>query len=210
ADPGDNRGSDRGNSSDRGNDGRGGWKGDERRDDSPNRSAGRFSDDAGGSQQVPQVRIGSGREDTARLSPNDAGASDFGASDSSFGGGSGSDSPRGTSAFEPPQVTFGNGRAPGIQSGDSEPRWQAPAPRLAEPPPPLPPPPPAPVAPAPSWVDRIATPPAVARQFVVAPAAEMTDPLWGIAGLLLIPAAGAVLGYRQARAAQSAERLHRS
>lgn len=220
ADPGDHRGSDRGNSSDRGNDGRG-WKGDERRgdhrdddnvkrsDESPKRSAGRSSDDGVGSQQVPQARVGSGREDTARLSPSDAGASDFGGSDSSSGGGSGSDSPRETTAFEPPQVTFGNGRAPGIQSRDPEPRWQAPAPQPAQPPPP-PPAPPAPLAPTPSWVDRIATPPAVARQFVVAPAAEITDPLWGIAGLLLIPAAGAVLGYRQARAAHAAERLGRS
>ena len=31
----------------------------------------------------------------------------------------------------------------------------------------------------------------------------VTDPLAGLAGLILIPAIGAVLGYRQARAAQS-------
>jgi hypothetical protein len=47
------------------------------------------------------------------------------------------------------------------------------------------------------------------RQLGVAPASKLTDPLWGIAGLLLIPAAGAVLGYRQARAAQGAEKLRR-
>jgi len=33
--------------------------------------------------------------------------------------------------------------------------------------------------------------------------------MWGLAGLLLIPAAGAALGYRQARAAHAAERLRR-
>ncbi|KUI00037.1 hypothetical protein [Mycobacterium sp. IS-3022] len=132
----------------------------------------------------------------------------------SAGGGSspGSDAPgpRG-SAFDPPEVTFGNGRSPGIRSGAPEPRRQAPAPAPAEPappPPPVPPPPPPP-PPAPAWVHRVATPPASARQFVVAPGAGSTDPLWGIAGLLLIPAAGAVLGYRQARAAQAAERIRR-
>jgi hypothetical protein len=44
---------------------------------------------------------------------------------------------------------------------------------------------------------------------MVAPAAELADPLWGVAGLLLIPAAGAILGYRQARATQAAAKLGR-
>ncbi|MCV7240317.1 hypothetical protein [Mycolicibacterium celeriflavum] len=125
----------------------------------------------------------------------------------------GSDAPGArVSAFDPPQVTFGNGRSPGIQSGGSEPPRQAPAPVPAAPAPPPPPPPlppPPPPKPAPAWVHRVATPPASARQFVVAPGAGSTDPLWGIAGLLVIPAAGAVLGYRQARAAQAAERVRR-
>ena len=51
--------------------------------------------------------------------------------------------------------------------------------------------------------------PPVIRQLIVAPAAELTDPLWGVAGLLLIPAAGAVLGYRQARGAQAIAKLGR-
>jgi hypothetical protein len=44
---------------------------------------------------------------------------------------------------------------------------------------------------------------------MVAPAAELTGPMWAVAGLLLIPAAGAILGYRQARAADAAARLGR-
>ena len=44
---------------------------------------------------------------------------------------------------------------------------------------------------------------------MVAPTAGVADPLWGVAGLLLIPAAGAILGYRQARAAQPRAELGR-
>jgi hypothetical protein len=48
----------------------------------------------------------------------------------------------------------------------------------------------------------------VPQQIEVASAAGWSEPLFGLAGLLLIPAAGAALGYRQARAAQQAEKLH--
>lgn len=117
----------------------------------------------------------------------------------------GSDNPGAPQAgFESPRVTFGNWRSPGADRDISEPRWQAPAPAPAPPPPP--------VAPAPpSWVDRIATPPvAVSKQLGDARAADWLGPLWGIAGLLLIPAAGAALGYRQARAAHAVDRLRRT
>jgi hypothetical protein len=63
------------------------------------------------------------------------------------------------------------------------------------------------IGPAPS-ANRTPRPPVI-RQLIVAPAAELTDPLWGAAGLLLIPAAGAVLGYRQARAAEAVAKLGR-
>lgn len=53
---------------------------------------------------------------------------------------------------------------------------------------------------------RFHAPPAMPRPLPVAPTADWNS-LWGIAGLLLIPAAGAALGYRQARAAQTAERI---
>jgi hypothetical protein len=171
-----------------------------------------------GSFESPKVRIGSGRTDTQQLMPDDSSSARSG-SDSNAGSGSGGGSDLNggpgsarsdarNSGFNPPRVTVGNGRTPGILSGDdSEPRWRTP---VAEPAPPPPPPPP-PVAPVePSWVDRIATPPALPKQLAVAPAADWTDPLWGIAGLLLIPAAGAALGYRQARASHAAERLGRT
>ncbi|UUO00757.1 hypothetical protein M4D79_18400 [Mycolicibacterium novocastrense] len=114
-------------------------------------------------------------------------------------------------AFEPPQATIGNGRAPQSPGPQSETRWQTGAPAPAGPvpaPPVLPPLSPAPSAPAP--LGGVGIPPTVVRQFVVAPGAGTSDPLWGLAGLLLIPVAGAALGYRQARAAQAAERIGRS
>ena len=43
----------------------------------------------------------------------------------------------------------------------------------------------------------------------VRPTAGRADPLWGVAGLLLIPARRRHLGYRQARAAQAAAQLGR-
>ena len=112
-------------------------------------------------------------------------------------------------AFEPPQVTVGNGRRPATKTGGPERHRQdpAPAPVAPAPPPRLPPPPP---RSAPVPLHPVDKPPAVIRQFVVAPGVGSTDPLWGIAGLLLIPVAGAALGYRQARGAQAAERIHRS
>ncbi|WP_126298335.1 hypothetical protein [Mycolicibacterium phlei] len=67
--------------------------------------------------------------------------------------------------------------------------------------------PPAPVVAPPSWVERVITPPAITKQFAVTPPTDIASPLWGIGGLLLIPIAGAALGYRQARAAQAAERI---
>jgi hypothetical protein len=164
------------------------------------------------SNDSPRVRVGSGRADTQQLMPSDS--SDVGGGSGSTGGStagerSSSDHPGSPAAgFERPRVTVGNGRSPGIQRDDPEPRWQAPAPQPAPAPEPPPPPPPPP-APAPSWVDRIYTPPAMPKQLGVAPSAKQSDPLWGIAGLLLIPAAGAALGYRQARAAQAAEGLRR-
>ncbi|KUI40061.1 hypothetical protein AU198_08975 [Mycobacterium sp. GA-1199] len=115
-------------------------------------------------------------------------------------------------AFEPPHTTFGNGRAPQSHGLPPETHWQptAPAPAGPVPAPSVLPPPLSPAPPAPAPLDRVGTPPTVVGQFVVAPGAGTSDPLWGLAGLLLIPVAGAALGYRQARAAQAAERIGRS
>jgi hypothetical protein len=138
---------------------------------------------------APRVRVGSGR---------DVGTSD-GRSGSNF-------SPDPPGSFKPPKVTFGDGRTPVVQDTDPEPRWRGDA---SEPAPP--PPPPVTVVvdilPAPSAVP--APKPPIIRQLVVAPSAGVTDPLFGLAGLLLIPVAGAIVGYRQARGAQSASKLNR-
>lgn len=139
---------------------------------------------------APRTRVGSGR--------------DVGTSDER----SGSDySPDSTAAFKPPKVTFGDGRTPGVQDTDREPRWRGGG---AEPAPPPPPPPATAVVdigPAPK-ADRGPKPPII-RQLIVAPAAGVSDPLFGLAGLLLIPVAGAILGYRQARGAHAAAELGR-
>jgi hypothetical protein len=204
ADPGHGGGSGRGGNSDQdwGNSRKGSDGGADRRDtDNGNRRGADAGNRRGNdslrpdTDDAPQSRVGSGRSEIQEVSPGDR-------SDSSDR--SGSDHPGAPSAkFDPPKVTVGNGRTPGAQDEEPEPRWRVPAPDSAPPPPP--PPPPAP-APPPSWVDRIYTP-AMPKQLGVAPASNLTDPLWGIAGLLLIPAAGAVLGYRQARASQAAAEL---
>ena len=170
----------------------------DKRDRSDSRGGSDWSDDNitnRGSQtaktgDVPRTTVGSGR---------DAGTSDERP---------GSDySPDPTQAFKPPKVTFGDGRTPGVQDTDPEPRWRGGAPEPAPPPPPPPATEVVDIAPPPS-TNRTPRPPVI-RQLIVAPAAELTDPLWGAAGLLLIPAAGAVLGYRQARAAQAVAKLGR-
>ncbi|KUH92584.1 hypothetical protein AU187_16220 [Mycobacterium sp. IS-1556] len=188
------------------------------REDLPQLSSSNRSAVADDSNAARRSAVGGGSADRAAVSGGPVVSESIAGSEIPSGGAGGGGSPAGSdapgaggSAFDPPQVTFGNGRSPGIQSGGPEPRRQAPAPAPADPPPPPPPlpPPPPPPTPAPAWVHRVATPPASARQFVVAPGAGSTDPLWGVAGLLLIPAAGAVLGYWQARAAQAAERIRR-
>ncbi len=136
----------------------------------------------------PSSRVGSGRE---------AGTSDERPS-SDY-------SPDLPGQVKAPKVTFGDGRTPGVQDHDPEPRWHGPAPAPAPPPPPqvitvpLNPPTVSPVREQPGVVQRLA----------VAPTAGLEDPLWGVAGLLLLPAAGAILGVRQARAAQAAAELGR-
>jgi hypothetical protein len=105
-----------------------------------------------------------------------------------------------------PKVTFGDGRTHGVQVHDREPRWDWTAP---EPAPPPPPPQVITVPLNPPTVSPVAPHHGVVTQLVVAPMAGIADPLWGVAGLLLIPAAGAILGYRQARGAHAAAELGR-
>lgn len=115
-------------------------------------------------------------------------------------------------AFGSPRVVIGNGRTPGthvahvphsgavllhdslIAAPEAMPSVPAPTAieiNLPPLPPPLPP------------IERIGPAELVVGEFGTGTADTVTDPLAGVAGLILIPAIGAVLGYRQARAAQS-------
>lgn len=117
------------------------------------------------------------------------------------GGGSGY-SGQPTAAFRAPNVTFGNGRTPGANvSGREAVLTQDALTAPAVPAaieiniPPLPPPLPP--------VERIRSADLLVGEYGTGTTVTVTDPLAGVAGLILIPAIGAVLGYRQARAAQS-------
>ena len=116
-------------------------------------------------------------------------------------------------AFWAPRVVFGNGRIPGthvprpgsaaeavlVQDAMMSPEAVPAAPAVPTAieinipplPPPLPP------------VERIRPAELAVGEFGTGTTDTVADPLAGVAGLILIPAIGAVLGYRQARAAQS-------
>ena len=166
-----------------------------KRSDNGSRGGSDYSDGdvnsgTGATDSRPSTRVGSGR---------DAGTSDQRPS-SDF-------SPAPPGQVNSPKVTFGDGRSPGVQAPDREPRWGWSAP---EPAPPPPPPPQVITVPLnPPTVIPAREQPGVVQQLVVAPTSGLGDPLWGVAGLLLIPAAGAVLGYRQARGAHAAAELGR-
>jgi hypothetical protein len=145
-------------------------------------------DQKSSTDDAPWTRVGSGR--------------DAGTSDERSGPDYSPDRPG--SAFKPPKVTFGDGRTPGVQDGAPEPRWRGGAPEPAPPPPPS-----TVVVDISPRIDRPPKPP-ISRQLIVAPAAGVSHPLFGLAGLLLIPVAGAVLGYRQARGAHAAAELGRN
>lgn len=136
----------------------------------------------------PSSRVGSGR---------DAGTSDQRPS-TDF-------SPDRPGQGNAPKVTFGDGRSPGVQAPDPGPEWRWTAPEPAPPPPPQV----ITVPLNPPTVSPVRESPGIVQQLAVAPTAGIADPLWGVAGLLLIPAAGAILGYRQARGSQAAAQLGR-
>jgi hypothetical protein len=111
-------------------------------------------------------------------------------------------------ALRSPRVVFGNGRSPGdpvpgmrevlqddsLQAGDVAESAPAVPEAVEIDVPPLPPPSP------PTEHIKAAV---VVGELGIGTIDTSTDPLAGVAGLILIPAVGAVLGYRQARAAQS-------
>lgn len=120
-------------------------------------------------------------------------------------------------SFRAPRVVVGNGRTPGAHTRIQKPESvlsydsldateavpEAPAmPEAIEVDfPPLPPLPP---------VEQMRPAELVVGEFATGTADTVTDPLAGVAGLILIPAVGAVLGFRQARAAQSLRESLRS
>jgi hypothetical protein len=187
ADPGHRSHSGRGDNDRRGSDSkRGGSDWNDNNVNNGNGNGNRSS--ISSSDERPSTRVGSGRE---------SGTSDERPS---------SDYSPAAPQFKKPKVTFGDGRAPGVQDHGPEPRWGWSAP---EPPPPPPPPQVITVPLNPPTFSPVTTHPGVVQQLVVAPTAAIADPLWGVAGLLLIPAAGAILGYRQARGAHAAAELGR-
>jgi hypothetical protein len=109
---------------------------------------------------------------------------------------------------DPPRVVFGNGRTPGPPAdlSDTPPPVTAPAVAVSND---LPAPaalaaPPAPPA-APTMMQRTMAP----LLTPTAPASGLSS-LWGLAGLILAPLAGILLGYRQARANKAASELKSS
>jgi hypothetical protein len=111
-----------------------------------------------------------------------------------------------TASIRSPRVVVGNGRPPVVRHREEQPQRELPAfaPEVAPAAPErvvvdVPPPPP---------VDR-GQPPRLVPKLGVAESTSSTDPLFGLAGLVLIPAVGAALGYRQARAAHGAARSGR-
>jgi hypothetical protein len=122
-------------------------------------------------------------------------------------------------AFRAPRVVIGNGRTPGThvpapgpapEAADTFSALDSPAANAAPAVPeaieitipPLPPPQPP--------VERIRSAELIVGEYGIGTTDTVTDPLAGVAGLFLLPAIGAVLGYRQARAAQSLRESLRS
>jgi hypothetical protein len=110
-------------------------------------------------------------------------------------------------AFRSPRVVFGNGRSPGEDATGAGETLSDSSLQLSDVPEPDAAPeaaeiaiPSLPPAAPPTEYIRAAV---VAGELGIGTIDTTTDPLAGVAGLILIPAVGAVLGYRQARAAQS-------
>lgn len=107
-----------------------------------------------------------------------------------------------------PAVTVGNGRSPGILTGRPEraPRSTGTTPNVA---PAVTPPAATLQLPQPYRLDVAPAEPMVASLWAAAPPVRPDGLLFGLAGLILAPIAGAWLGYRQARASRAAAQLIR-
>ena len=105
-----------------------------------------------------------------------------------------------------PRVTVGNGRAPGILTGR---RAQAPTGEIPVASPAVPPPVVAPQLPPPYRLDVTPAERMAASLWAAAAPGWPGGLLFGLAGLVLAPIAGAWLGVRQARASKAAAQLIR-
>lgn len=148
--------------------------------------------------RAPQAVVGSGRAPSIAGLPKPPGAGSSGSS--------GSRLPAAGRVFVAPKVTFGNGRHPA--PGPGIPAVTPPQPGVAVPPPPVVVP-----GPAPLGIPQPAVHPSAPVDLSALHAWDTSRPgqpwtsWFGLAGLLLIPLAGAALGYRQARAAKAAAGL---
>ena len=123
------------------------------------------------------------------------------------GGGSGAAAVTapGASPFTAPPVTIGNGRSPGILTGPHEDAPSRAAPDVGDPA--VTPPTVTPQLPPPSRLDVAPPQRTVAALWAAAAPGRPGGVLFGLAGLILAPIAGAWLGYRQARASRAAAKL---
>jgi hypothetical protein len=140
----------------------------------------------------------------APLPPTPAGAA---GSDLPVSGGGGA-SPAAVAAppITRPRVTVGNGRAPGILTGR---RAKAPTGEIPVASPAVPPPVVTPQLPAPYRLEVTPAERMVASLWAAAAPGWPGGLLFGLAGLVLAPIAGAWLGVRQARASKAAAQLIR-
>jgi hypothetical protein len=170
-------------------------------------TTGRSEAQIGPSVSGPQATVGSvdGPAAPASLAPTPAGTAVPVPPVSGGGGGGASAAMVAAPHITPPRVTVGNGRAPGILTGQHEkaPTAEIPVASPAVTPPvsvQLPPPYRLDVAPAES---------VVASLWAAAAPGRPGGVLFGLAGLILAPIAGAWLGVRQARASKAAAQLIR-
>jgi hypothetical protein len=110
-------------------------------------------------------------------------------------------------AVASPPVRVGDGRSPGIltNSRETTPSRAGAGPTYVPSPAAAPPPEPAPAPPLPSEPEPMLR--TVETLWAVAEPTRPDGTVWGIAGLVLAPIAGAWLGYRQARASKAAGQL---
>jgi hypothetical protein len=163
------------------------------------------SDSSASLSEAPiTVRSVEGLAPPAPLPPNPTGT--VGPALPVSGGGGASPATVGAPPIARPRVTVGNGRAPGILTGRraKAPTWEIPVASPAVPPPVV-----TPQLPPPYRLEVTPAERMVASLWAAAAPGLPGGLLFGLAGLILAPIAGAWLGVRQARASKAAAQLIR-